>query len=87
MAGEIVVYGSDWCPYTHRALNQLDRLGVPYRYIEVDDDPAAEQRIAAWNNGRSIRPTITIGEDIFVNPGPVILDAALKNHGYLSHGS
>jgi mycoredoxin len=85
MADGVVVYGSDWCPHTRNALHRLKALGVAYRYVDVDEDVEAERRIAGWNKGRSIRPTITVGDDILVHPGPAVLDAALKNNGYLSN--
>ena len=92
MANEIIVYGSSWCGYTLRALRHLDNLGVTYNYVEVDNDPAAEKRIADWNNGRSIRPTIDIGGDgnrdaVFVNPSPSILESELRTRGFLKDDS
>jgi glutaredoxin len=80
---KVLIYGSDWCGYTQRALRQLDSLKVNYQYIDVDDDPEAEQLIAGWNNGRSIRPTLDLGGDVFVNPAPAQLEAELKQRGLL----
>jgi glutaredoxin len=80
---KVIIYGSDWCGYTQRALRQLDSLKVDYEYIDVDADPEAEQRIAGWNNGRSIRPTLDLGGDVFVNPAPTQLEAELKQRGLL----
>jgi len=84
MATEIIVYGSDWCPHTQRMLRKLTALNVPFRYVDVDQDPADEQRIADWNNGRSIRPTLDIGGDIFVAPDGSELDEELKQRGLLA---
>jgi len=81
---EVVIYGSDWCGYTQRTLRELKSLGVDFRYVDVDDDPEAEQRIAGWNNGRSIRPTLDIGGDILVNPDATRLREVLVAHGALS---
>ncbi len=80
---ELNVYGSNWCGYTIMALRQLDEWGVPYNYIDVDADPAAEKQIAAWNNGRSIRPTIEIGGEVWVNPAPRQLRSELETRGLL----
>jgi glutaredoxin len=80
---KVIIYGSDWCGYTQRALRQLDSLKVEYHYIDVDADPEAEQLIAGWNNGRSIRPTLDLGGDVFVNPAPAQLEAELKQRGLL----
>ena len=80
---EVVIYGSSWCGYTVRALRQLENLGVVHRYVDVDEDPEAEQLIASWNNGRSIRPTISVNGNVFVNPSPAVLHAELEKHGFL----
>ena len=82
--GEVVLYGSDWCGFTKRAVSHLDDLGVAYRYVKVDDEPDAEQRIADWNNGRAIRPTLDIGGEVFVNPPMPQLDNELRSRGLLT---
>jgi len=81
--GELNVYGSSWCGYTMMALRQLDEWGVNYNYIDVDVDPAAEKQIANWNNGRSIRPTIEISGEVWVNPAPAQLRSELETRGLL----
>ncbi|MDF2441286.1 MAG: mycoredoxin [Abditibacteriota bacterium] len=81
--GEVNVYGSNWCGYTIMAIRQLDEWGVNYNYIDVDADPAVERKIADWNNGRSIRPTIEIGGDVWVNPAPRQLRTELETRGLL----
>jgi mycoredoxin len=87
MEKQPIVYGSSWCGYTIMALQYLDEWGVSYQYIEVDDDPAAERLIASWNNGRSIRPTIQIGDDVWVNPSPRVLREELEQRGLLPQSS
>jgi mycoredoxin len=81
---KIVVYGSGWCGYTVRVLRHLENLGVAFRYVDVDESPEDEKRIADWNNGRSIRPTIDLSGDIFVNPSPATLEVELKKRGLLT---
>lgn len=86
MNDDVVVYGSSWCGWTVLALRQLDQWGVPYKYVDVDADPAAERLIAGWNNGRSIRPTIQLRDAVFVNPPARQLQAELQSRGLLSQG-
>jgi mycoredoxin len=83
MDNEIIIYGSSWCGYTQRALRQLDGLGVAYKYVDVDADAEAETLIASWNNGRSIRPTLDLGGDHFVNPSPSQLESELRQRGHI----
>ena len=83
MAEEVVIYGSNWCPHTKRALHDLKTFGVDFRYVDIDADSDAEQKVAGWNNGRAVRPTIDIGGDIFVNPSTSTLESELNVRGLL----
>src|SRR5205814_1675557 len=46
----ITVYGADWCEDTQRSMRHLRRLGVPYRYINIDEDLDALARAKALNS-------------------------------------
>ena len=83
LTGEVVIYGSSWCPFTVRALQWLEGWNVQYRWVDVDDDPADEKQIAEWNDGRAVRPTLEIGGAIFVNPEQDILKKELESRGLL----
>lgn len=79
--GKVVIYGSDWCPFTVRALEWLEAWKVDYQWIDIDADPDAEKQIADWNDGRAIRPTFDIGGVILVNPDQSILRGELESRG------
>ena len=55
---ELLVYGTAWCGDCHRSRRFLAQNHIPYRWIDVDADPAAAQRILAINRGRRSVPTI-----------------------------
>lgn len=57
----IIVYGADWCEDTRRSLRHLRRLGVPHRYINIDEDLEALARALALNDGHRRTPTIDLG--------------------------
>lgn len=57
----ITVYGADWCEDTRRSLRHLRRLGVPHRYINIDEDADALARAVALNDGRRRTPAIDLG--------------------------
>jgi len=80
---KVIIYGSDWCPFTVRTLKWLDAWKVEYQWIDVDADAAAEKQIADWNDGRAIRPTLDIGGEILVNPDQTILKTELESRGLL----
>jgi glutaredoxin 3 len=58
---EIVMYSSGWCPYCVRARTLLERKGLPFREIKVDEDPAERETMLARSGGRRTVPQIFVG--------------------------
>lgn len=54
----LTVYATTWCGDCHRARTFLDRHKVAYRWVDVDESPAAEQIIVRINNGSRSVPTL-----------------------------
>ena len=79
----ITVFGADWCGDTRRSRALLDRLGVPYAYVDVDEDEAASAWVVAHNNGRRRLPTIVVGAGgpILAEPSDPELTAVLREAG------
>jgi len=46
---KVTVYGADWCPLTRRALVHLERIGVPFDYVDVESDPEASAWVKSQN--------------------------------------
>jgi glutaredoxin 3 len=59
---DIVVYSTGWCPYCVRARALLERKGLPFREIKVDEDPAEREAMLTRSGGRRTVPQIFIGE-------------------------
>ena len=64
----IVVYGAYWCSDSMRTRRFLNRHGVPYTLIDVDQDPQAAQKVREWNNGFLSTPTLDIEGRIVTEP-------------------
>jgi thioredoxin reductase (NADPH) len=79
----ITVYGADWCEDTQRTRHRLDVLGVPYDYVNVDEDEAANLLITKQNNGKRKTPTVDLGGKFLIEPSDPELDAALKREGII----
>jgi mycoredoxin len=77
----VVVYGTAWCAASQRVRRQLDRLGVPYIYRDMERDPQAAQQVRWWTGGYFSHPTVQIGGDILVEPRPDELEWALVRGG------
>jgi glutaredoxin len=46
----------------------LNRHGVPYTLVDVDEDPQAAQKVREWNNGFLSTPTLNIEGHIVTEP-------------------
>jgi glutaredoxin 3 len=61
-APDIVMYSSGWCGYCARARALLERKGVSFREIKVDEDMAERQAMVSRSGGRRTVPQIFIGD-------------------------
>lgn len=79
---DIVMYGADWCGDCHRAKRFFDARGVPYRWIDVEHDPAMAKE-ARRIGGRSNIPVIVFADgSVLVEPS----DAELEDKVGVSAG-
>jgi len=61
----ILLFGATDCDDTARVRQCLRRLGVPFREINIDHNPEAEQFVLFINGGYRSTPTLVIGEGRF----------------------
>jgi glutaredoxin 3 len=73
----IIVYGAPWCAFCHTAMQYFDKLGVKYKYIDVDKDPAAGMAAVEKSGQRGI-PVIDLDGDIIIGFDRPRIDASLK---------
>jgi glutaredoxin 3 len=73
----IIVYGAPWCAFCHTAMHYFDKLGVRYKYIDVDKDLAAGLEVVKKSGQRGI-PVIDIAGDIIIGFDRPKIDASLK---------
>ncbi|MCA9921742.1 MAG: FAD-dependent oxidoreductase [Anaerolineales bacterium] len=58
----ITVYGAYWCPDCRRSKQFLGEHQIPYNWVDIEQDKAAEQFVIAKNNGKRIIPTIVFAD-------------------------
>ena len=87
MPQDVKVYGADSCQDTRRTREHLQDLGVQHRYISVDEDSIADDRVRAWNGGQLRTPTVLVqgpqGAEQLTTPSDAELDHALERQGML----
>ena len=75
---EIVVYSTSWCADCRRARRVLDRYGARYRWIDVDEDEGAADRVIRINRGLRTVPTILFPDgSVLTEPSDEELTAKL----------
>ena len=63
MSERVTVYGADWCGDTRRTLRDLDRAGVGYDYVDIEEDADAEKKVIEFNRGKRRIPLVEIASD------------------------
>ncbi|HTY71548.1 MAG TPA: mycoredoxin [Actinomycetes bacterium] len=59
MTAPITVYSTPWCGYCHRLLGQLDREGIAYTVVDIEQHPDAAAYVRSVNHGTETVPTVT----------------------------
>jgi glutaredoxin len=75
-AGELVVYGADWCADCRHVKRFLDTRQVPYRWVDLERDREAQEWLDAAGY-RAIPVVTTPGGAVLVEPSVPELARAL----------
>ncbi|GAB3089414.1 mycoredoxin [Micromonospora schwarzwaldensis] len=54
----LTMYSTPWCGYCHRLKSQLDREGIAYEVVDIEQDPAAAEFVMGVNGGNQTVPTL-----------------------------
>jgi glutaredoxin len=66
---EIVVYWRPGCGFCAALFRRLDALAVPYRRVNIWEDPDAAALVRGYAGGNETVPTVLVGTVSLVNPG------------------
>lgn len=74
----ITIYGAYWCPDCRRSKQFLGEHQIPYQWVDIEQDPAAERFVIEKNAGKRIIPTILFADGtVLVEPSNAQLAAKL----------
>jgi glutaredoxin len=80
---DVIVAGADWCGDTRATLAYLQELGVPFDYLNVDEDQRAADWVREQNGGKLKLPTVDVGGLVLSIPDAEQLQAALEDRNLL----
>jgi mycoredoxin len=58
MSGSFTMYSTPWCGYCHRLKSQLDREGIAFDIVDIEQFPDAAEIVESANNGNQTVPTL-----------------------------
>jgi mycoredoxin len=59
MAARITMYSTPWCGYCRRLKGQLQRAGIAYDEVDIEQNPTAAEYVMSVNGGNQTVPTVT----------------------------
>ncbi|MFJ4676202.1 MULTISPECIES: mycoredoxin [unclassified Kitasatospora] len=82
MSGTVTMYSTTWCGYCNRLKSQLDREGIAYTEVNIEQDPASASYVESVNDGNQTVPTVVVvsasGEQsVMTNPSLRQVQSAL----------
>ena len=74
----LTMYSTSWCGYCHRLKSQLDREGIAYDVVDIEQEPAAADYVMSVNGGNQTVPTVVFPDGAaLTNPSIDQVKAAL----------
>ena len=58
MSEQVTMYTTPWCGYCHRLKSQLDREGIEFDVVDIEQQPEAALIVESANNGNQTVPTL-----------------------------
>ncbi len=78
----LTVYTTSWCGFCHRLMTVLKSDGIPYRAVDIEQDPAAADFVSSVNNGNRTVPTVQFADgSTLTNPSGAQVKAKLAEVG------
>ena len=58
----LTMYSTTWCGYCYRLRTQLDREGIDYTVVDIEQDPDAADYVMSVNGGNQTVPTVRFAD-------------------------
>jgi mycoredoxin len=78
-ATSITMYSTTWCGYCQRLKTQLDRAGITYTEVNIEQDESAAALVEQVNGGNQTVPTVVFPDgSAMTNPSLIQIKAKLS---------
>ena len=80
MSGSFTMYTTPWCGYCKRLMGQLDREGITYDIVDIEQVPEAVAIVESANGGNQTVPTLVYADGTSqTNPSLIQVKAKLES--------
>jgi mycoredoxin len=80
MPAPFTLYSTPWCGYCHRLKGQLQREGISFAEVDIEQEPAAAEIVETANNGNQTVPTLVFSDGTaLTNPSLAQVKAKLAS--------
>lgn len=76
-APSVTMYSTRWCGYCTRLRSQMDREGISYEVVDIEQRPEAASLVERHNGGNQTVPTLVYADGT-VHTNPPIKDVRAK---------
>jgi len=74
-----VLYSTPWCGYCHRLKSQLQREGIEFTEVDIEQDPESAKIVEQANGGNQTVPTLVFADGTaLTNPSVAQVKAQLS---------
>ena len=80
MAAQFTMHSTPWCGYCHRLKSQLDRAGIEFEVVDIEQQPDAANVVERVNSGNQTVPTLVFRDGTaLTNPSLAQVKAQLAS--------
>lgn len=65
------MYSTPWCGYCHRLKSQLEREGIAFETVDIEQQPQAAALVMEVNGGNQTVPTLVFSDDSALTNPPL----------------
>lgn len=77
-AGSVLMFSTTWCGYCKNLKKQLERAGIPYSEVNIEEVEGTAELVARVNGGNQTVPTLVFPDGSTVaNPSLAVVQARL----------
>jgi len=62
MSAQFTLYSTPWCGYCFRLKGQLEREGIAFELVDIEQQPEAADVVRKVNNGDQTVPTLVFAD-------------------------